>query len=229
MPPYTLGVRTPRGSAARKPGRAKSRPYHHGNLRPALIRAALELVRTRGVTALTLRAAARKAGVSQAAPYRHFADKDALLAAVAEEGFRAMEAAMREALATADDAPLVRFHALGRAYVGFARAHPSQIRVMFGREVANRSAHPTLQDAAAATFRLLVDAIAGCQRAGLIRAGDTEELAVSAWSMVHGFSALVIDGQLDVVGDRSITDLAAGIARDLYLGLGERPLPEPHP
>ena len=86
-----------------------------------------------------------------------------------------------------------------------------------------------LYQAAAATFRLLVEAIAESQRAGLIRAGDVEELAVSAWSMVHGFSALVIDGQLDVVAGRSIEDLAASVARDLYLGLGERPIPEPHP
>jgi len=136
---------------------------------------------------------------------------------------------MREALAAADGAPLSRFQALGQAYIAFARSHPSQIRVMFRREIANRAAHPTLNEAAAAaTFRLLVEAIAESQGAGLIRAGDVEELAVSAWSMVHGFSALVIDGQLDVVPHRSIEDLAAGVAKDLYLGLGGSPLPAPH-
>ncbi len=71
--------------------------YHHGNLRHALLEAALWLVETEGTEALTLRAAARRAGVSQAAPYRHFASKEALLAAVAEDGFRAMTAAMRRA------------------------------------------------------------------------------------------------------------------------------------
>jgi AcrR family transcriptional regulator len=214
------GRRVARGARA-----AARRRYHHGNLRQALIEAALELVTTQGVDALTLRAAARKAGVSQAAPYRHFASKEALLAAVSEEGFRAMAAVMREALASAGDAPLAQFHALGRAYIEFARAHPSQIRVMFGRELADRSAHPPLQQAAVATYRLLVDAIADCQRAGLVRAGDPEALAVSAWSMVHGFSALVIDGQLDVVAHRSIGELAESVAQDMYLGLAERPAP----
>jgi AcrR family transcriptional regulator len=206
--------------AARRRGR-----YHHGNLREALVEAALQLVTTQGLDALTLRAAARRAGVSQAAPYRHFASKEALLAAVSEKGFRAMAAAMREALASAGDPPLARFHALGRAYIEFARAHPSQLRVMFGREMADRSAHPALQEAAVDTYRLLVDAIAHCQGAGLVRAGDPEELAVSAWAMVHGFSALAIDGQLEVVAHRSIPDLAASVAQNMFLGLGERPLP----
>jgi AcrR family transcriptional regulator len=191
------------------------------------VQAALDLVTADGAGALTLRGAARKAGVSQAAPYRHFASKEALLAAVSEDGFRAMASAMRAAMAAAGDEPLARFRALGLAYVGFARAHPSRLRVMFGREMADRSAHPALQEAARSTYRLLVDAIADCQRAGLIRAGDPEELAVSAWSMVHGFAALVIDGQLDVVADRSVAELTEGIAQAMFLGLGERGEPSP--
>jgi AcrR family transcriptional regulator len=193
------------------------------------VEAALKLVRTEGVAGLTLRATARLARVSQAAPYRHFADKDALLAAVAEEGFRMMVAAMRETVAAAGDEPLARFRALGQAYVGFAQGHRSHLGVMFGREMADRAAHPTLQEAAGAAFRLLVDAIADCQRTGLVRAGDPEELAVSAWSMVHGFSALLIDGQLDIVEHRSAAELADSVARDLFLGLGERPLPPEKP
>lgn len=207
------------------PGGRRRRSYHHGDLPRALVAAALDLVREEGVAGLTLRAAARRAGVSQAAPYRHFADKDALLAAVAEEGFRAMVAAMSEALAGAGAEPLARFHALGQAYVQFARSHGSHLRVMFGREVADRAAHPGLQEAARAAFRLLVDAIADCQRVGLVREGDAEELAVSAWSMVHGFAALLVDGQLDVVAGRSAAELAERVAADLFLGLGARPTP----
>lgn len=199
------------------------RRYHHGNLRQALVEAALTLVQEEGAAALTLRAAARLAGVTQAAPYRHFADKDALLAAVAEEGFRAMEAAMRRALEEAGDDALARFRALGHAYIAFARSHASHLRVMFGRELADRSAHASLRQAAQATFRLLVDAIADCQRVGLVRADDPEELAVSAWSMVHGFSTLLLDGQLEMVRDRTPEALADAVARDLFLGLGARP------
>jgi AcrR family transcriptional regulator len=219
-------ARSDRGKGAKSAGARRRRPYHHGNLRQALVDAALGLVETKGAAALTLRAAARRAGVSQAAPYRHFADKEALLASVAEEGFRAMAAAMRDAMTAAGAEPLARFHAQGQAYVAFALGHPAHVRVMFGREVADRSAHPGLKDAAAATFRLLVDAIAEVQRAGLVRAGDPEEMAVSAWSMVHGFSALLIDGQLDVVQHRSQQELGQSVARDLFLGLAER-LPDP--
>src|SRR5919107_731159 len=92
-------------SAPRKPGPGRSRvparrkTYHHGDLRQALLDAALELLRAEGAAALTLRAVARAAGVSQAAPYRHFADRGALVAAVAEEGFERLGAAMMGAMA----------------------------------------------------------------------------------------------------------------------------------
>jgi AcrR family transcriptional regulator len=213
-----MGRRERAGSRA---GARRRGTYHHGNLREALIEAALALVERGGVAAASLRAAARRAGVSQTAPYRHFADKEALLAAVAEQGFRAMTAAMREALGRAGDEPLPRFRALGSAYVEFARTHPSYLRVMFGREISDRAAHPSLADAAAETFRLLVDAVAACQRAGLVRDDDPAELAVSAWSMVHGFASLLIDGQLAVAG-RSGQELSETVARDLFLGLGAR-------
>src|SRR4051812_5046168 len=82
------------------------KPYHHGDLHRALIDAALDLIEREGAQALTLRAAARLAGVPQAAPYRHFSDKDSLLAAVAEDGLRALCTWMREAsLAHAGDTP----------------------------------------------------------------------------------------------------------------------------
>ncbi len=194
--------------------------YHHGNLRRALLDAALELVETGGTRALTLRATARLAGVSQAAPYRHFADKEALLAAVAEEGFRTMAEAMRRAAATCGDNPLERFRALGLSYVGFATNHPSYFRVMFGREMADRSAYPSLREAALETFRMLISAIADCQGAGLVRPGDPQELALSAWSGVHGVSALLVDGQFVGLQDKPAGELAEDVTRDLFLGLG---------
>jgi AcrR family transcriptional regulator len=186
-----------------------------------MIKAALELVTREGVAGLTLRGAARRAGVSQAAPYRHFADKQALLAAVAEEGFRAMTAAMRAAAAPHGADPLRRFHALGAAYVRFARDHPSQFRVMFGPEVAERSAHPGLAQAAGETFSLLVEAIQACQRARLVRDDPAAELAISAWSVVHGVSALLVDGQLaHLVSDPAVPESI--VTRDILLGLAPR-------
>jgi AcrR family transcriptional regulator len=204
----------------RQPRRRK-RPsrYHHGDLPRALLDAALHIVETQGRDALTLRAVARLAGVSQAAPYRHFANKEALLAAVAEEGFRSLMSAMRESTQACDDMPLARLRAVGIGYVTFATSHPSHFRVMFGRDMADRSAFPTLRQAAGDTLAMVVDAIADCQRAGLVRSEEpAADLALTAWSSVHGLSALLLDGVLD----RPAADVAEMVTRDLFLGLGVR-------
>jgi AcrR family transcriptional regulator len=206
---------------ARKPA-AKRQTYHHGNLRAALVEAAVRLIDTEGADALTLRAAARMAGVTQAAPYRHFADKEALLAAVAEEGFRALSSAMRSALAAADLTSVERFRQSGAAYVAFARSRPAHYRVMFGRGVGDFARHEALHRASEETFGLLVDAIAACQRDGGIREGDPRELAITTWATTHGLVSLWMDGPLDAKTSRSIDDLAETVSRDMFFGLAPR-------
>ena len=204
----------------RQPRRPK-RPnrYHHGDLPRALLDAALRIVETQGKEALTLRAVARLAGVSQAAPYRHFANKEALLAGVAEEGFRSLMSAMRESVQACGDIPLARLRAVGIGYVTFATSHPSHFRVMFGREMADRSAFPILRQVANDTLAMVVDAIADCQRAGLVRSEEpAADLALTAWSSVHGLSALLVDGVIE----RPVADVAEIVTRDLFLGLGVR-------
>jgi AcrR family transcriptional regulator len=198
-------------------GRRRPR-YHHGNLPQALRDAALALITEAGADALTLRGAAKRAGVSQAAPYRHFRNKEALLAAVAEDGFRAMAEAMRRRAAPHREDPAGRLRALGRAYVEFATRHPAHFRVMFGRVPVDRAAHPGLQAAAAAAYGLLTDAIRDCQAAGVVRAGDPEERALCAWSAVHGLSALVVDGQLGERG-RPLEPLARAVTDTIVRGL----------
>ena len=193
--------------------------YHHGDLPRTLFDAALRIVETQGTGALTLRAVARLAGVSQAAPYRHFANKEAILAAVAEEGFRSLMIAMRQSIEACGDGPVARLRAVGIGYVTFATSHPSHFRVMFGRDMADRSAFPTLRQVASDTLGVVVDAIADCQRAGLVRSEEpAADLAVTAWSTVHGLSALLVDGVLE----RSAADVAEMVTRDLFLGLGAR-------
>lgn len=204
----------------RQPRRPK-RPnrYHHGDLPRALLDAALHIVETQGTEALTLRAVARLAGVSQAAPYRHFANKEAILAAVAEDGFRSLMTAMRQAVQDCGDLPLARLRAVGIGYVTFATSHPSHFRVMFGRDMADRSAFPALRQVASDTLAMVVDAIADGQRAGLVRSEEpAADLALTAWSSVHGLSALLIDGVLD----RPVAEVAEMVTRDLFLGLGVR-------
>ncbi|HTJ42120.1 MAG TPA: helix-turn-helix domain-containing protein, partial [Kofleriaceae bacterium] len=117
----------------------KRTTYHHGDLRNALIAAALQLIAEKGVEGFTLRDAAKKAGVSVAAPYRHFTDRDDLLAAVAADCMQRLGDAMDRALEAAGDVdPLSAFRATGIAYVRFAVEHPAHFRVMYLPQVMAR-------------------------------------------------------------------------------------------
>ncbi|MDP7345041.1 MAG: TetR/AcrR family transcriptional regulator, partial [Alphaproteobacteria bacterium] len=156
-----------KSSAAPKRKSREKRAYHHGNLRRALLDAALAMVEKEGPRGVSLRAVARFAGVSPAAPYRHFAGKEGLLAAVAEEGFRALESKMQAARDETDGLALAEFRAIGYAYVRFAASNPSHFRVMFGPEISDKSEHPSLREAADKAPQIIADAIAKCQRPGL--------------------------------------------------------------
>jgi AcrR family transcriptional regulator len=192
--------------STKRPARPRRRPYHHGNLRRALLDEALATIRTSGVDALTLRSIGARLGVSRMALYRHFADKRALLAAVATEGFRTL----RERLLAAwedggrdDDA----FHAMGMAYVQFAVANPSHYRVMFGGAVHPETESPELAAEAMGAFQALVDALASLQRTRVMRAGDdTTQMATYVWALVHGIAMLAIDGKLGP--DEAVEELA---------------------
>lgn len=182
--------------AARKKTTAQSKPrYHHGDLRRALIDASLALISEEGFGALTLREVARRAGVTHAAPYRHFEDKEALLAAVAEEGFRAMATQMRERM-DKESAPLERLGACGVAYVLFAVQHPAHFRVMFGPHFSHPADHDGLAQEEGNAFGLLVQSIVHGQQAGVLREGEPMPLALVAWSQVHGLASLLVDQQL---------------------------------
>src|SRR5882757_8726107 len=108
-----------------------SRGYHHGNLREALIRAALELIAQKGPAGFTFAEAARSAGVSPAAPYRHFRDRDELLADVALRGFQLFEQALTQAWNEGKPDAFTAFENLGKAYLAFARREPAYYSAMF--------------------------------------------------------------------------------------------------
>ena len=171
----------------------KQRSYHHGDLRQALVRSALEILSEAGVGGLTLRAAARRARVSAMAPYRHFADKEALLAAVAEYGFRELAARLTAATAMAAD-PRAGLAALGVAYVLFACDQPSLFKLMFGPTIEKKSGHPVLDEAGSACFNALRQAV----EAAKFFEGDSDggDVSLACWSLVHGLSALIVDGRL---------------------------------
>jgi AcrR family transcriptional regulator len=202
--------------------RQKSRPAAAG-LRDTLVEAATVLIARKGPQGLSLREVARRAHVSEAAPYWHFADREALLAAVAERGFVEMTKGMMEIWARVVD-PGERLRALGIGYVRFALAHPSYLRVMFGSEVPDKAAHPSLKEAGERTFELLVQAIAECQAVGQARGGDPVELAVAAWSIVHGLAALLVDGKLKehIRSAKEAERLAERVTALFMLGLAPR-------
>ncbi|WP_404362187.1 TetR/AcrR family transcriptional regulator [Corallococcus coralloides] len=189
----TLATRGKRKQAAEAP-EDKGR-YHHGDLRQALVDAAVALIAEEGFGALSLREVARRAGVTHAAPYRHFADKEALLEAVAHEGFRAMAREMRERMAP-HTGPLERLYAAGEAYVLFAVRHPPHFRVMFGPHFTRPMSPPPEPEGEQGAFTLLVSSIEAGQAAGLLRPGESRPLTLTAWSLVHGLASLFVDRQL---------------------------------
>lgn len=175
---------------------AKRGPYHHGALREALVRAAEEVIRERGVDGFSLREAARRAGVSPAAPTHHFGDARGLLTAVATAGF----IGLGDALAASDLASAEvganrteRLHAQGRAYVGFALAEPARFDVMW-RKARIDSADADYNAAAARAFELLCAAVED-RPAGQGRPGaEADARVIAAWALVHGFARLALDG-----------------------------------
>jgi AcrR family transcriptional regulator len=182
-------------SLRRHRGRRPAR-YHHGDLRRALVDAALELVHERGVEGFTLREAARRIGVSQTAPYRHFETKEALLAAVAEAGFSALLRELERLPEAGSADPLLRLRAQGLAAFRFYVGDPARFRVMFGRAAARRERYPALAEAWGRVNALLLESLTACQRVGLLRDGDPLELGLTTAAVTHGLAALVVEGHL---------------------------------
>ena len=172
--------------------------YHHGNLRRALIDAAVSAIAKHGVDALNLRQLAARAGVTPGAPYHHFTDREELLAAIAEEGFGRLGAELIAGRDAAGDEASARLEALGRAYINFAISCPGYFRVMFHGD--GKSSGPSAPGLRA--FHLLRDAVLACQEARTAPAGDPSALVLTAWSAVHGFATLWVDGALPFEGMR---------------------------
>lgn len=191
------------------------RPYHHGDLRAALVTAARSLVVAEDAEGLTLRRAAASAGVSHTAAYRHFADKAALVAAVMAQGFDELRAAAEAASAGPSD----RLRGIGRAYVEFAVANPSLYRLMFGDEVPRRDAHAELSASEQRVHAVLSSAIARAQRSGELAAHDVADVTVVVVCVLHGLCSLLLAGQLPV--ERS-ADLAGTVLALVDAGLAAR-------
>ena len=202
-PSKTSSAASAQARSTRRPAVAKTEtPYHHGALREALLQAAERVLERDGLAGLTLRAVAREAGVSHAAPTHHFGDLTGLLSELAAVGFRQFNAAMASSSDTATT-PLEHALARPKAYVAYAQAHPGMYGIMFRTERLDYS-RPSLHEAAEASFAGLANAV-GMMRQEQIR-GDALTLnqgaaIARAWSMVHGFTMLLLDGRLeDILG-----------------------------
>lgn len=204
------------------------RPYHHGNLKPVLLQAAVGLIAEVGPAAFTLREVARRAGISHNAPYRHFSEKDELLAAVAAEGFeRLSEALGKPEKATRARHPhpaLHRFQASGLAYVRFALHSPEHLLVMFDWPLVP-DRYPELSAAAGAAFSVLVGFVKAAQGEGSLPAGDPLALACIAWSLVHGVAKLAISKRLPFQSESAVLRFAAQAIMTLFEGMAPKRAP----
>jgi AcrR family transcriptional regulator len=173
-----------------------ARPYHHGNLREALLVAGERALETTGAANLSLRELAREVGVSHAAPRRHFSDRQALLDALALNGFQQLGVALDAALADAGPDFPARILALARAYVAFATTRPALVELMFASK-HQAGSPPELAEAADRAFAAALAVIADGQDTGEVIGGDPERLAKIAFALLQGLVALVNNNLLD--------------------------------
>jgi len=173
-----------------KDDRGGPRGYHHGNLKEALLRAALELIAQKGPAGFTFAEAARWAGVSPAAPYRHFRDRDELLTSVALRGFSQFEAALAKAWDSGRPDLFAAFDRLGTAYLEFARTEPAYYSAMFEAGIPP-AANPELREAGDRAFAVLREAAEKlCASVPAQARPPSLMVALHIWAMSHGIASL---------------------------------------
>jgi len=178
-------------------------PYHHGDLKAALVAAATRLIEEGGPASLSLRGVARAVKVSHAAPYRHFRNKRALLEAVAIEGFRDLGKALDTVIAQSPDDPRRQMIDAGAIYVREAIDNAQRAQLMFGGLLQRDDPSPALQDAAEAAFSRCIGIIRRGQQQGVFRPGSSKGLVMAYWAASHGLAMLLIN---DGFGIRSLEE-----------------------
>lgn len=204
------------------------RAYHHGNLRRELLDAAMRLFASRGTLDFNLRELAREVGVTHNAPYRHFKSKTELLAALRQEGFEHLAERERVALVRlGDDASArARVRALGEAYLFFALAEPLAFRIMLAHPVEPGLDRTSLETE---SFAILERALERARATGEVRADlSPRELALGAWSLVHGLASLLVSGRLPASQAR-VRRYAETLATIFFDGAAEPRRAEPPP
>lgn len=196
--------------------------YHHGDLRAALVRDALEITRSGGPDALAIRDVTRRVGVSPNAAYRHFADRDALLSAVSAEILRRVAATMRQPRprgGTARSRAVARLRAVGIGYIDFALTEPGWFQVVF---FGHGASLPQDEDPPPPPFLALQAALDGLVEVEALTPAQREGAEWPCWATVHGFAELALHGplqhlprpQLLAQGRRAVDAIIAGLTAD---------------
>ena len=202
------------------------RTYHHGDLRRALIDEGLQLARTGGPSAVTLREATRAAGVSPNAAYRHFTDRDTLVRAVAREAQLALAAAITARVEATPvhlspaEAAIERLRRVGLAYIEFARTERGWFEVaFFTQDTHANDAIVTLDDEIVAPFRLLMEVLDAMVDAGALATEHRPYAEWACWSAVHGFADIAVHGPVRWQPAEVIDALAASVVESAITGV----------
>lgn len=189
----------------------KSKNYHHGDLKNALIKSGVEILAKEGIGKLSLRKVARKAGVSHTAPYSHFSDKQSLIAAISTEGFQRLSKALDSAIKSHKDNPQKQLIEGAQAYVKFALANKDIFKIMFSSALEKEKEYPAFVEVSQKTFQQVVDIVRACQEAGIIKFGEADVIAVIIWGQVHGVITLALESQIPhtVLEKKSLQEMVA--------------------
>lgn len=206
-------------SARKKNQGAAAKPYHHGNLRDALITAAASIIEESGSADFLISDAAKLAGVSVAAPYRHFKDKDDLLTAVSELGFFALDEQMREIASGYEYGSQACIVELGKGYIRFVTSRPAFFNLMWGDAGATTMSNmaQTQRELRVSGMWLLVNQVEAWCEKQRVKDAEPIDIALKLWAMAIGISHLVINGHLSRFVDDVDPYLILATSSDAFL------------
>ena len=226
MPAPPKSRTAPGRASAAKPARraARPKPYHHGDLRRALIEAGFRLVEEGGVEQLSMREAARRAGVSPGAPFRHFDSREALITAVAIEAQRRFRGEIVAALKEAPPGdPLARFRAFGVAYLRWAMRNPAHFEIISSGRLFDYDKSDDLLRDNAELIGMVEHTLREASAQGQLRAADLEQVLIAARAMVYGFARMNLDGHFPRWGVTAAERTVEAVV-DLFIdGIARRP------
>lgn len=187
----------------------KTKTYHHGNLKEALISAGLKILSEKGMEGLSLRNVAKRVGVSHTAPYNHFPDKQALLAAISTAGHEQLHQTLLDTFEKFKHSSPDIIAEIAWSYLQFALDDPGRFKLMFSGALEEERAHPEYVETSLKNISLLEEIIAFCQSKEQITEGKVEIIAIKIWSLVHGFTNLILEDQFprEYIQDQNLKDL----------------------